>query len=341
MRTIGIASGLILALTLAAPLSAQAEPSPIAAVQSKVVKIFGAGGAQGLHSYSTGFLISPQGHIATVWSHVLDPEVVTVVLSDGRKRDGRVVGAEPQMHLAILKIDGEDLPYFDLEDSASAGVGQRVLAFGNMYKVATGDEPVSVLQGVVAAKTRLRARRGAFESPYDGPVYIVDAITNNPGMGGGVLTTLDGRLLAMIGKELRNAETNTWINYAIPAEELADIAEQIRTGNFRRSDDPKKEEDAPHNYRPLDFGLLLVPDVLPRTPAYIDRVIADSAAADEGLQADDLVLFVNGELVQSCQELQRELGRVEEGDLVEIVVRRGQTLVSVELEAPDKPDEEP
>jgi len=316
--------------------SAQDELSPIEEVQTRLVKIFGAGGVGGLHSYSTGFIISPDGYVATVWSHVLDPDVVTVVLGNGRKLDGRVVGAEPQLHLAILKVDAEDLPYFDLDDAATAGTGQRVLAFGNMYKVATGDEPVSVMQGVIAAKTKLRARRGAFEVPFDGPVYVVDAITNNPGMGGGVLTTRDGRLLAMIGKELRNAETNTWINYAIPVDELADIAHQIKTGTFRRNDTPRDRKAPPQNYRAIDFGIVLIPDVLNRTPAYIDGLLPGSDAAKQDLRPDDLLLFINGELIQSCKELQSELGRQEEGDVVQLVVRRGDSLVSVELEAPEK-----
>ena len=55
-----------------------------------------------------------------------------------------------------------------------------MLAFSNLFGVATGDEPASVLHGIVAAKTRLEARRGVFETPYKGPVYIVDAMTNNP-----------------------------------------------------------------------------------------------------------------------------------------------------------------
>ena len=58
-----------------------------------------------------------------------------------------------------------------------------MLAFSNLFGVATGDEPASVLHGIVAAKTRLEARRGVFDTPYKGPVYVVDAMTNNPGRG--------------------------------------------------------------------------------------------------------------------------------------------------------------
>lgn len=317
-------------------LQAQDSLSAIDQVQTRVVKIFGAGGVSGLAAYSTGFLISSEGHIATVWNHVLDPETVTVVLYDGRRLDARVVGAEPQVHLAILKVEAEDLPHFDLADAISVGPGTRVLGFGNMYKVATGDEPVSVLQGVIAAKTRLKARRGTFQVPYDGPVYIVDAVTNNPGTAGGVLTTRDGRLLAMIGQELRNAETNTWINYAIPIGELETIAEEIITGNFTRRDTREKPSSPKNRYQAVDFGIVLVPDVLFRTPAYIDQTVPNGVAARAGLKPNDLLLFVNGELVQSCKEFQAAVGPAEEGDLLQIVVRRGKQLISVELEAPEQ-----
>src|SRR5260370_8192365 len=101
-----------------------------------------------------------------------------------------------------------------------------------MFKVATGAEQVSVLHGVIAARTKLTARRGSYETPYNGPVYVVDAITNNPGSGGGVLTNAEGALLGMIGKELRNSQTNTWINYAIPIGELRTVIGAIISGKF-------------------------------------------------------------------------------------------------------------
>src|SRR5580693_9409630 len=133
-----------------APLSA-AEPAEKAIdhVSRRVVKIFGAGGIRGLYAYSTGFLVSPGGHLVTVWSHVLDDQSVTVVLHDGRKFEGKILGAEPQLDLAVLKIEGDDFPCFDLADAVTTAVGTRVLAFSNMFKVATGDEQVSVLHGVI------------------------------------------------------------------------------------------------------------------------------------------------------------------------------------------------
>lgn len=307
-------------------------------VGNRVVKIFGAGGLRGLYAYSTGFIVSPKGYIVTVWSHVLDDQTVTVVLDDGRKFEGKLVGAEPALDVAVLKIEADDLPHFNLDDAVSAPVGTRVLAFSNMFKVAAGDEPVSVLHGVIAARTKLSARRGSFETPYTGPVYVLDAITNNPGSGGGVLTARDGSLLGMIGKELRNAQTNTWINYAIPISELKTVIGEIITGKFVSRGDKSDAADNPRRYAPIDFGLVMVPDVLYRTPAFVDGVIADSQAAKADIRPNDLVLFVNDELIQSCRMLRDELGRLEAGDTLKLVLRRGNALVLVELRVERKPE---
>lgn len=315
--------------------------STIEFVQPRMVKIFGAGGLKGLSHHGTGFLVSKEGHIATAWSHVLDPAEVTVVLNDGRRFTAKVLGAEPNKELAVLKLnapDGSSFPFFDLVTAvSSAGEGARVLAFSNMFQVAAGDESVSVLHGVIAAKTQFKLRRGTFEIPYEGPVYVVDAITNNSGAAGGLLTSRDGKLLGMIGREVRNAETNTWVNYSIPLTELRQPIDEIITGKFSTTTrKPADEPDAARRYDPTDFGIVMVPDVLFRTPAYVDTVVAGSAAAKVGLKSDDLVLFVNGDLMQSVRTMKDTLGRLEAGDILKLVVRRGDELVNVELAVPKK-----
>ncbi|MCA9042224.1 MAG: trypsin-like peptidase domain-containing protein, partial [Planctomycetaceae bacterium] len=78
-----------------------------------MVKIFGAGGISSLESYGTGFLISPEGHFVTVWSHVLDTDQVRVVLADGQRATAQIVDFDPQRDIALLKLAGEfqDLPH--------------------------------------------------------------------------------------------------------------------------------------------------------------------------------------------------------------------------------------
>lgn len=332
----GLLSVLFIGSLGSGQLSAQSISETIEDVSPKVVKIFGAGGRKNLYAYGSGFLVSPQGHIVTVWSHILDGDAVTVVLHDGRRFTGQILGAEPPLDLAIVKIDGEDLPHFDLtRDVGEAGPGATVLAFSNVFKVATGDEPVSVIHGVVAARTKLSASRGVFEAPYSGPIYVVDSVTNNSGAAGGVLTTRDGRLLGMLGKELRNNVTHTWLNYVVPISELQTPIEEMITGKFKPR--PSEDDEAKvtvRRFSPRDFGLVMVPDVVSRTPAYVDRVVPGSAAEAAGLKTDDLVVFVGERLVPSCRVLLEEFGRLEPGDPLTLVVRRGDRLESVQLTTP-------
>src|SRR5262245_25604657 len=172
--------------------------------QRKTVKIYGAGGIRGLESYQSGFLISAEGHVLTVFSYVLDSDTITVTLDDGRKFDAKLLGADPRLDLAVLKVEAADLPHFDLNEAVPGAEGTRVLSFSNLFGVATGDEPVSVLHGSIAAVTALAARRGAYETPYQGPVYVLDAMTNNPGAASGALNDWQGQLLGLLGKQLRN-----------------------------------------------------------------------------------------------------------------------------------------
>ena len=135
-----------------------------------MVKIFGAGGMGGLEDYGSGFLVSSSGYVVTVWSHLIDSGEANVVLNDGRRFSAKFVKGDPSRDLAVLKVDAADadLPFFDLHETAEAAPGTRVLAYSNMFKVATGDEPVSVLHGVISVRTRLTARRGAIGRPTRG-----------------------------------------------------------------------------------------------------------------------------------------------------------------------------
>src|SRR3954463_8007921 len=93
-------------LALIAPRAARAAKlgDVIRDVQPKMVKIYGAGGIRGLEAYQSGFLISAEGHVLTVYSYVLDSDTITVTLNDGRKFDAKLLGADPRLDVAVLKL---------------------------------------------------------------------------------------------------------------------------------------------------------------------------------------------------------------------------------------------
>lgn len=309
----------------------------IRSVQPKIVKIQGAGGYRGLEPYQSGFLFSADGYILTVWSYVLDTDYITVTLDNGRKfEEVKLVAADPRLELAVLKLDAEDLPHFDLTKNVAVESGTRVLAFSNMFGVAVGDEEASVVHGVVSVVTKLNARRGAFATPYDGPAYIVDAMTNNPGAAGGALVDYRGELLGMLGKELRHSQSNIWLNFAIPAAELRDTAEAIRAGKYVRKA-PEERTVKIDQPQTLDLlGIVLIPDVLERTPPFVDGVVPGSPAAAAGIRPDDQLLFINDRITQSCAAVRNELEHIHRVDPVKATLLRGQELIEITLKAPPR-----
>lgn len=326
----------------------QSLPAVIRDAQSKIVKIYGAGGFRALEPYQSGFLISADGYVLTAHSYVLDADYITCTLDDGRKFEAKLLGADPRLEVAVLKVEATDLPHFDLSKAVTAVEGTRTLAFSNLFGIAFGEEPASVQRGVVAAVTALEARRGVFESLYSGRVYVVDAMTNNPGAAGGALTNMHGELLGMLGKELRNARNNTWLNYAIPIAELTGSVELIRAGKI-----PPAPEDGPDNKLPNPMtlealGIVMMPNILPRTPPFVEKVRAGSPAAKAGVRPDDIVLFLDQTLVQSVDSLHAALGRIAIDERIRLTVERDRALVEMTLEVPveeqtakPKPADEP
>jgi S1-C subfamily serine protease len=310
--------------------------SVITSVQPKIVKIYGAGGLQGLEHYQSGFLISATGHVLTAWSYVLDSEEIIVMLHDGRRFKAELAGTDPRLEIALLKFEAADLPFFALDSAVTVDVGDRVLAFSNLFNVATGDEAVSVLHGGVATTTNLAARRGVYQTMYRGSVYVLDAMTNNPGAAGGVLTNRRGELAGILGKELRSSQDNTWLNYAIPIAEIQSSVSDLLAGKQRprRDDETIRKPKEPVTLALL--GIVLIPDVLHKTPPFIDTVRRGSPAEKAGLRSDDLILFVNDQIISSAAVLREELTLIDRIDEVRLVVQRGQELINVSLFASER-----
>lgn len=320
---------IIFAVTCTVPLAAAdpSTPETIARAARKVVKLYGAGGLSGLESYQSGIIVSPDGRIVTVASTVLDSDEIDCVLDDGRRFVARLVGLDPRRELAVLQIDAMDLPAFAVaSNDEPATPGTRIIALSNMFGVAVGDERVTAQRGVVAAYVPLEARRGAAEAPYRGNVYVLDCTTNNPGSPGGAVVDARGRLLGMLGKELRSTDSGIWLNYALPVDEVAAGTEAVISGNVTsvvRANAPR--------FDPRLMGAILVPDLLDRTPPFVESVDPESQAARAGLQPDDLVIAVGPGSVTTRATVEQALGSLAPGDPVKLtVIRRGE-LVELDL----------
>ncbi len=318
-------------------------------VNLKMVKLFGAGGFRGLESYGTGVIISKDGLVLTVNTHILDTRDLRVHMADGFKRRAKVIAREPALDIALVKIDfGTGKPdiqhWFDFDEAAKrapAPAGTTVLGFTNVFQLALRDDTMTVQHGVVASYSRLFGRIGVFDAAYRGDVYVVDAIICNPGSGGGVITNRKGELLGLIGKELRNELTNTWINYAIPlsavAEGLDKDGKKVQTSIAKMVKEKEKynSEIKPPNPNALNVyhGIILVPNVVERTPPYVEEVIPDSPAAKskEKLLPDDLIVYVDGAPVPDINTFNTVISGHTPGSEVKLEVQRGDKLITVPI----------
>lgn len=317
------------------PMSTVSASDPLVALatslQSKLVKIYGAGGPKGLESYQSGFLVSEAGHVVTSWSTVLDVNAIRVVTLDGRKEDAEIVGMDPETEIAVLKMKQGGTDFFNLKELDEPAVGNRVFGLSNLFGIATGDEAVSIQRGVIMALAPLSARRGRLKTLYQGRVLVLDVMTNNPGATGGAVVNLKGNFVGMLGKELRDEQTNIWLNYAIPADVVSSSVRRILEGKTNASPRSQQPMIAKRPHRLLGLGIVLIPDVLPKTPAFVDQVVPNSISERCGLSANDLVLMLNDRRIDSRRSLEESLASIDSADSFTFLVQRGQELVRLDV----------
>ncbi len=337
-----------MALVLACSCMAATAPTVQAGVEEiidetlhRVVKLYGTGAGRE-QGYASGIVVSDDGLVLTVAALLLESRDLLAVTHDGTRYRASVVGRDDTLQVALLQLhstipDAADpisgLAHFSLDDPTAIAPGEWVFAAGNPFRVAVGDEPVSISMGVVSTRTRLRATRRKREFPYYGDVLVVDASTSNPGSPGGALVNLDGRLVGMIGRVVKSKTTNTLVNYAMPADVLRDFYERSLAdlaagdGEAPAGADthlPQSPESGFHGIKLFSLGYKTD---LP----FVDRVLRGSPAEVAGIRKDDLIRAINGQTVRSGADFDRLFAQQAVGDVVKILVIRGREPMTVTL----------
>ncbi len=324
---------------LVVPVSADAPSQVVESRQPVIVKLFGAG-LGSLDSYGTGVLVSKEGHVLTVWNHLVSTGFLTAVTADGRRFQVETVGTSLDHDAALLKLKAdanETFPWIDLNQAKDVEVGSTIYAFSNMFRVAAGNEPVSVVHGVIAARVPLEAKQGRWTFPVKSPVWLIDAITNNSGAAGGLLTDASGVPVGLIGREIRHAASRTWVNYAVPLTTLAPVVDALQAGKKlgpNRKDAATDVAMVSDQELTTKFGITMLPNVIERTPAYVDDIVAGSSAQTAGLQRSDLIVLVNDAVITSVSDFQQQLATYRSGQQVSLTVNREQELKLIELRIP-------
>jgi serine protease Do len=296
--------------------------------QARMVKVIGAGAGR-VEGYGTGILVSPDGQILTSQGVFLDGQQTRVILADGSTHEATILRRDRELQLALLKIERPTPEFFELSNRPVGEQGDWVVALNNAFKVADKQEPVSVMLGVIALRTTMEARLNERDVAYRGELVLIDAITSNPGAAGGAVLTLDRRLVGVVGKIINSSETNTRLNYAVPVELVAAFV----AGKSSESDAAT---------RPVgkvgELGIRIMELGGRKDPAYIDRVVRGGPADQAGLKPDDLIVSIGGEKIGTVRDYLQVVARLEAGQEVIIVVKRGLELLRLPVVPAERKD---
>lgn len=288
----------------------------VAIAQKKTVKIYG--GTIGMeHGYASGIIISPDGQILTAIGMFLSSNNLKVTMPDGNVYKAEVLKRDRKKQLALIKINIATPDYFDLSAPAESKIGDWALAVANPFKVADGNEEMSLSVGIVSMKTELEVKRRTQDLEFEGQAILVDALIGNPGSQGGALVSIDGNLIGMVGKVLEYKGTNTRINYGVPTETLK---------KFISTDTSAKVKN-----EVAYIGIQLFELSGKKAPAFIDRIDLGSPAFFASFQKDDLIISVGDKKINNCEDYAKAIKDLVPQVKVQFVFRRKDEFYKVEV----------
>jgi S1-C subfamily serine protease len=269
----------------------------------------------------SGVIYDNQGHILTNDHVVAGAQQLQVSLTDKRSFKAQLIGSDPQTDLAVIQIQGDNLPVAQLGDSSQLQVGDWVVAIGNALALPGGP---TITQGVVSAMGRTVQEPG--NQPNTSGPFLFNAIQTdapiNPGNSGGALVNLDGQVIGINTLVAGQAEPGVQaqgIGFAIAIATARPIADQlVNTGR------------AVHpflgiQYAPLTPAIAAQLGVNAQNGIVIGAVAPGSPAATAGLQPRDVVTSVDGQQLTDESSLAEALSQHQPGDAVTLtVIRDGQ-----------------
>jgi len=248
-------------------------------------------------------------------------------MADGTSHEATILRRDREKQVAVLKIQARTPNYFELSKEKIGDRGDWIVALSNAFKVADKEEPVSATLGIISLRTEMEARRTKRDVAYKGELVLIDAITSNPGAAGGAVLNIDGKLVGMIGKVINSSETNTRLNYAVPSWILSDIVE----GKVAPTDPTEPVQTAK-----ADLGIVLFKFGGRGNPAYIDRVVRGSPAAEAKLKTDDMIIAIGGQKIGSTKQYKEMVDTLRPGEEVLIIVKRGLEIVRAHVTPREK-----
>lgn len=262
------------------------------------------------HGAGSGVIISTDGYIVTNNHVVGGADEIEVKLNDNRVFKGRIIGCDPNTDLALIKIDGKDLPTIPIGSSDDLKLGQWVLAVGNPFNLTS-----TVTAGIVSAKARSLGANG-IES------FIQTDAAINAGNSGGALVNERGELVGINAMLYSQTGSYSGYGFAIPTSIMNKVVADLKVyGTVQR---------AVLGVQGMDLSLYIdaqkakgeEADLGAIAGVYIDKVVDASAAKEAGIQHGDIITEFDGKKVNKMSEMQEAIAQHRPGDKVKVKYTR-------------------
>ena len=256
----------------------------------------------------SGVIISPDGYIVTN-NHVIDgADEIEVILNDKREFKAKLIGTDPSTDVALIKIDASDLQVLKFSNSDDLKLGQWVLAVGNPFNLTS-----TVTAGIVSAKSR-----DIGINPDQMPIesFIQTDAAVNPGNSGGALVNTHGELVGINTAIASQTGSYSGYSFAIPSNIVQKVVKDLREfGEVQRALLNVKIST-------VDAELAKKYDLDKIEGVFIGEVLPGGAAEKAGIKDKDVIISVDGVMVNSNSELQEQISKHSPGDKVIVEIKR-------------------
>ncbi|MEN3974698.1 DegQ family serine endoprotease [Emcibacter sp. SYSU 3D8] len=267
------------------------------------------------NSVGSGVIIdAANGYILTNRHVIADADRVEVTLTDRRELEAKLVGADAEMDIAVLKVDAADLVAMPVGDSSALKTGDFVVAMGNPFGLGQ-----TATLGIVSALGRSGLGIEGYED------FIQTDASINPGNSGGALVDQSGNLIGINTAILSRSGGNIGIGFAIPVNMAMRAARQIiEHGSVERGQIGVSIQD-------ITPELADAMQIKPWSGALVANVMRGTPAEQAGLRAGDVIAEVNGHDISSGTELRNRVGLMRPGEEVKLQVQRNGKVMKVSL----------
>ena len=259
--------------------------------------------------FGSGVIISKDGYIVTN-NHVIEnADIISVKLNDGREFKGRIIGADPSTDLALVKIEGEDLPTIPVGDSDQLKIGEWVLAVGNPFNMTS-----TVTAGIVSAKAR---SLGVYNQGVESFIQTDAAI--NQGNSGGALVNARGELVGINSVLYSPTGSYSGCGFAIPTSIMTKVIADLKQfGTVQRAWLGISGRPLDNDGQTMDAEMKKKAEELGATEGVWVAEVVENSSASGILEVDDVIIGIDGKRIKNFAGLQEQMAKHRPGDKVKV-----------------------